>query len=47
MKHRKYHIVPIVVFGVTFHCVERDDGQIMRYCDSKERAQQVILELLE
>ena len=37
----KYTVVPYLIFSVKLYAVENLEGQIEKYCDTKERAQEV------
>lgn len=38
MEHH-YRVIPYNFFGVTLYAVERDDGYINKYCDTRPDAQ--------
>ena len=41
----KYFIVPTTVCGVKLFAVEESDGCVLKYCNTRERAEQVIKDL--
>lgn len=41
----KYFVVPTVIRGVKLFAVEEGDGYVLKYCDTKERAESFIKEL--
>jgi len=41
----KYFIVPTTVCGVKLFAVEESDGYVLKYCNTRERAEQVIKDL--
>ena len=41
----KYFVVPTVICGVKLFAVEESDGYVLKYCDTKERAESFIKEL--
>lgn len=40
-----WHVVPRIISGAYFYCVERDNGYIAYYCNTKERADEHIARL--
>lgn len=41
----KYFVVPTVICGVKLFAVEESDGYVLKYCETKERAEAFIKEL--
>ncbi len=35
----KYFVVPTVICGVKLFAVEESDGYVLKYCETKERAE--------
>lgn len=41
----KYFVVPTVICGVQLFAVEEIDGYVLKYCDTRQRAEAFIKEL--
>jgi len=37
----KWHVIPYIIFGVKLFAVEDSNGYIEKYCDTKERANEL------
>ncbi len=45
MKMNEWHVIPYLIRGVKLYAVENDFGYIEKYCDTRERAEEVCKEL--
>lgn len=43
----KLYVIPYDIFGIKMYAVESEGGYIHRYCDTKERAEEVKAEIEE